>query len=413
MSFLLYIKIALRGLLANKSRSALTMLGIIIGIAAVIIVMSVGAGAQSLILNQVRSIGSNLITVFPGGSEEEGPPVSVMGIVITTLTYDDAQALNKKNNVPQAAGVAAYVQGVSTITWQNRNIDANFTGTTASYPLVEETEVAQGRFFDEREERSLERVVVLGSQVAKDLFLGIDPIGERVRIKKENFKVIGVMKQRGVSGFQNRDNQVFIPIITAQKLLLGIDYVSMIRIKVDEAQNLDQTVFDVSATLRERHDIINANEEDFTVRNTGQALEALLNITNALKFFLVAIAAISLIVGGIGIMNIMLVSVTERIKEIGLKKAVGATKSNILWEFLIESAAVSFIGGLFGIFIGAIISIMVALVARYLGYQWDLIISLSSILLASGVSMFVGIVFGFYPAKRAADFNPIDALRYE
>ncbi len=407
------VKIALKALLINKSRSALTMLGIIIGISAVIIVMSVGAGAQSLILNQIKSVGSNLITVFPGGSEEEGPPVSVMGIVITTLTYEDVEAIKKESNAPHVVDAAAYVQGVATVSWHNRSVDTNFTGTTASYPEVEDTKVARGFFFSEQEEQSLSRVAVLGSQVAENLFAGVDPIGENIKIKKENFRIIGVMEKRGVSGFQNRDDQIYIPLYTAQKILLGINHISLVRAKVDDVFNLDQSIYNIEQTLRERHNITDPSQDDFTVRSAQEAIEAFTNVTNALKFFLAAIAAVSLVVGGIGIMNIMLVSVTERTREIGLRKALGAKRKDILAQFLTESVILTLVGGVAGIIFGGFVAALVAFVARYLGYQWDLVVSFSSVIMAVGVSMFVGIVFGFYPAKRAAELSPIDALRYE
>lgn len=389
------------------------MVGMIIGISSVIIIMSIGASAQGLILNQIKSVGSNLVGVLPGASSENGPPASVMGIIVTTLKYEDAIALAKKENVPHAVAVASYVKGMGTISWQNRSVDTNITGTTASYIDVEDAEVEFGRFFTLDEEKTISRVIVLGSQVVQDLFEGADPIGQTVKLKRENFKVIGVMEERGSVAFQNEDDQIFIPLKSAQKLLLGINHLGFIRAKVDDTKNLDQTVEDIKATLRERHNIDDPVYDDFSVNNVQQALDVLTQVTDALKFFLASIAAIALLVGGIGIMNIMLVSVNERIREIGLRKAVGAKKSSITSQFLVETIVISLGGGLIGVVLGALISGLVALVANYLGYQWDFIITINSIGLACGVSILIGLVFGLYPARRAAKLDPIEALRYE
>jgi ABC-type antimicrobial peptide transport system permease subunit len=256
-------------------------------------------------------------------------------------------------------------------------------------------------------------VVVLGSQVVDDLFAGADPLGQEIKVKRETFKVIGVMKKRGAAIFQNQDNQIFIPLNTAQKILLGIDHLGYARVKVDDSQNLDQTVEDIKATLRQRHNIDDPADDDFTVRSLQQAIDVFTGVTNAIKFFLAAIAAIALLVGGIGIMNIMLVSVNERIREIGLRKAVGARKGNIINQFLAETIVISLGGGLIGAVLGIIISGIIAIVANYLGYKWGFIITPGSVILASFVSIAIGLVFGIYPAYKAASLDPIEALRYE
>src|SRR3989338_9397478 len=407
------LKNTVKNLRAHKLRSFLTVLGLIIGISAVVVILAVGAGAQSLITNQITSTGSNLIGILPGASDENGPPASALGIMVTTLKYEDALALNDKKNAPHIVDVAAYVRGSATVKWQNRDLVTNFTGTTASYINVEETEVLVGRFFDQAEEKGISRVAVLGSSVAEDLFDGQDPVGQEVKIRKETFKVIGVMKERGSSFFVNQDDQVFLPFKTAQKILLGIDHVSFIRAKVDDPENMSSSVEDVKITLRERHEIDQVEDDDFSVRNTQQAMEVLLQVTNALKFFLVAIAAIALLVGGIGIMNIMLVAVNKRIREVGLHKAVGATNRSILGRFLVETIVISLAGGIIGLTIGALVAAIVAVVANYLGYQWALVISTGSITLAVGCSVGVGLIFGLYPAWKAAKLDPIKALRYE
>ena len=387
------------------------MLGIIIGISAVIIIISVGAGAQSLILNQIEKVGSNLIGIMPGASDEDSPPASIMGIQVTTLKYEDGLAI--LDRVLEVVSLASFVQGIETVSWQNQKKDATFIGTTSNYPQVEDTEVVSGRFFDYQEERNAARVAVLGSKIAEELFSGTDPIGQKIKIKRESFKVIGVFKERGKVAFQDPDNQVFIPLSAAQKVLIGIQHVTLIRAKVLSEENIGFILEQIKQVLRDRHNITNPDEDDFTVRSQTEAIGVLTTITNALAFFLAAIASISLIVGGIGIMNIMYVAVTERTSEIGLRKAVGATKRNVLTQFLVESILITFLGGLLGIIIGSIISGLVAFVANYLGYNWAFVVSPLSIIVGVVVSCAIGIIFGYFPAKRAADLDPIEALRYE
>jgi len=396
----------------SKIRSFLTMLGIIIGVMAVIIVMSVGAGAQSLILNQVKSVGSNLVGVMPGAAEEDGPPASVMGIVVTTLKYEDGKEIIKKG-CDCIEALTMYVSGNETINLEDTTVNTTFTGTTASYLDVEDASVVQGRFFSEDEEKGVARVVVLGNEVKEKLFGDQDAVGRKIRIKKTNFSIIGVMKKRGISGFQNQDDQVFVPISTAQKLLLGIDHVNMIRAKVDSAENINKAVESMKNILRSRHDIGVGEVDDFVVRSMAQGLDAITSITDAIKFFLVAISAIALVVGGFGIMNIMLATVQERTHEIGLRKAVGAKRRDITLQFLIESVVITFVGGLIGIIVGVLISIIVAKVAQFLGYQWNLVITVQSILLGCGVSVSIGLLFGIMPARHASKLDAIEALRYE
>jgi putative ABC transport system permease protein len=414
-SFKQSVKTSTRALLANKGRSFLTMLGIIIGVAAVIIIMAVGAGAQSLILNQIKSLGTNIIGILPGASEEGGPPSTVMGIVITTLTYEDGLALNNKNNVPNIVDLVAYYKSISSVSWGSNSYDTNLSGATVGYLDVEGGEVGEGRFFTKEEETNLSKVAVLGSTVKKELFGDSDPIGQKIKIKKHNLEVIGVMKEKGTVAFQNNDDQVFIPIKTMQKLIAGVNHISMMRLKVDTQENTDRAMSDIKTILRERHDITDQSgaNDDFTVRSSAQAMDMITTVTDALKFFLVAIAAMSLLVGGIGIMNIMLVSVTERTREIGLRKAVGANNKNIMIQFLMEAATITLSGGTIGIIIGSLISILIAVIANLLGYDWSLSISISSIILALFVSVSVGLVFGLYPARKASKLQPVEALRHE
>jgi len=396
----------------SKARSFLTMLGIVIGVMAVIIVMSVGAGAQSLIINQVKSLGSNLVVVLPGNSGKDGPPASALGIVVTTLNYGDGQEI-LKNGCKCIKSLAMYVTGNDTITAGDNIENNNYTGTTASYIDVEDTQVEFGRFFSEDEEKGVSRVAVLGSGIKDKLFGTEDAVGKRIRIGKTNFNVMGVMKQRGVSGFQNQDDQMFVPISTAQKLLLGIDHINYIRMKVDNADDVNGAVDSVEQVLRDRHNIGTGEVDDFSVRSMAQGLSAISSITDALKFFLVAISSLALIVGGFGIMNIMLATVQERTQEIGLRKAVGAKSKQITTQFLVESVVITFIGGSIGIILGVLISIIVAKVAQAMGYAWDLVVTPISILVACGVSVGIGLIFGIIPARRASKLNAIESLRYE
>ncbi len=396
----------------NKVRSFLTMLGVTIGIASVIIVISVGAGAQSLIVNQVKSLGSNLIGVLPGKAEEKGPPASVYGVLITSLKDADGQAV-MKSGFPHLLNYTSYIKGTDTVVWRDEKTDTTFVGVNAGLPEVEDAPLATGRFFTDEEDRSLAHVAVLASQTAQDLFGDENPIGENIKIKKTNFNIIGVMKARGNSGFQNQDNQIFVPLQTAQKLLLGVNYVSFMRMKVDNASNVDESMEYVREILRDRHNITNPDNDDFDVRSMAQGLDVLSTITNALRLFLVAIAAISLVVGGIGIMNIMLAAVQERTREIGLRKAVGAKSRNIISQFLIETCLITLVAGIIGIVLGVGVSVLVAVVAQNMGYQWDLVISIPSILMGCVVAVGIGLVFGILPAKKASQLDPIEALRYE
>jgi len=387
------------------------MLGIIIGVMAVIIVMSVGAGAQSLIINQVKSLGSNLIGVLPGKSDEKGPPASVMGVLITSLKEDDIEALLKE--YPHFIAATGYVKGTDTVVWGDQKTDTTFVGVNAALPEVEDAKVASGRFFTDDEDKGSARVAVLASQTAKDLFDDQDPIGQQIKIKKTSFNIIGVMAARGSSGMQNQDNQIFVPITTAQKLLLGIDYISFARLKVDSADHIDDAMDQANVILRERHKIDRPEDDDFSVRSMAQSLDAITKITNALKFFLAAVASIALLVGGVGIMNIMLAAVQERTREIGLRKALGAKNRHIVQQFLIESIGITFIGGIIGIILGILISYIVAKVAQNMGYDWDFAISISAIVVGCVVSVGIGLIFGIVPARRASQLDPIEALRYE
>jgi putative ABC transport system permease protein len=412
MDFFESVQTAWQMITRNKLRSLLTMLGIIIGVTAVMIVLSVGESVQALILNEIKAVGTNLIVVLPGYAEENGPPASAMGIVVTSLKYEDGEAILNSNN-PHIEAISMYVKGSDVITVDDKNISASFYGTTASYVDVENCEVEKGRFFTKDEELGNARVVVLGGKIAEDMFPDQDPLGNKIKIKKTNFTVIGVFKKKGGGLIQNQDNDLYVPIKTAQNVLLGINHLSFLRAKVDAIENIDSTMEDVRFILRDRHNIESANEDDFTVRSTKQAITSISAITDALKFFLAAIAAISLIVGGFGIMNIMLATVQERTKEIGLRKAIGAKNRNIVFQFLIEAMTITFISGILGIIVGSLLLFLIAQIVIAYGLSWSFIVSPFSIILGCLVSIGIGLIFGIAPARKASLLNPIEALRYE
>lgn len=409
------VRMATKSLLAAKVRSFLTMLGIIIGVGAVILIISVGAGAQSLILNQIESLGTNMVAILPGASDEDAAPASAMGVAVTTLVYEDYEDLSDTALVPNVVGVVAYSKSVGAVSWRSISYDTSISGTTANYQLVEGGDLLEGRFFNKEEERNLSKVAVLGSTVKKELFGDSKAVGERIKIKKQSFEVIGVMKERGNVAFQDYDDQILVPIKTEQKLLSGVSHVSFVRAKINDAANIDQAIEDMKMVLRDNHDIIDQSgvDDDFSVRSGNDAIELIGTITDSLKYFLAMMAALSLLVGGIGIMNIMLVNVTERTREIGLRKAIGAKRSDIMVQFVAEAVTITLAGGIMGIISGAALAYLVAIIANYLGYEWDFVLSVTSILAGVIVSAGVGLFFGLYPANKASKLDPISALRYE
>lgn len=407
------IKISYKNLMAAKFRSFLTVLGIIIGIASVIIVMAIGASAQKLILGQVEGIGSNLVGILPGAADEDGPPASVYGVIITTLKDSDIAAIMQKKNVPNAAAACGYVTGVGTAEYGSNSFQSNFHGVSASFLDVESNKLESGRFFTEEENIGLAKVAVLGSKRAEDLFPNEDPLGKLFSLKDVNFTVVGVFESKGNAGLSNVDEMIYIPVHTGQKIMLGINYFNFARVKIDSFDNVERAVEDIKYTLRMKHRIDDPSDDDFSVRSTAQAIETITKVTNILKYFLVGIAAISLLVGGIGIMNIMLISVNQRVKEVGLRKALGARMEHVVAQFLIESIFITVIGGFFGIVFGILFSFLASVVINSLGYSWEFIISLGSILLATSISVLIGIIFGLYPARKASKISPIEALSYE
>lgn len=416
-------RLVIRTLLARKGRSFLTILGVVIGVAGVIIIIALGAGAQSLVLGQVTKLGTNLLSVQPGKSNEKGPPAQAFGIVVTTLTQDDADVLRDSDRLSHVVSVNANVRGTATVSWFNKDMDTYFTATEATYPKVVSIAMESGRFFDEREGSGNANVAVLGSAVKDELFgeSGVDPIGQVIKVRSASsaeaggipLRIIGVITKRGSTFFQNQDDQIFIPLEIGQKQLLGIRHLQAINIKVDSSENLEQTRAEIKLLLNERHHSKQVEEEDFTVRSLADAVGILTTITDALRLFLTAMAAVALVVGGVGILNIMMVTVAERTREIGLRKAVGASKAAVRNQFLFEAGTLTLLGGIIGIIVGIIVSYLISLLMNKLGYDWAFVISLVSVVLAVGVSILTGVIFGLYPAFKAAKLNPIDALRYE
>ena len=419
MSLIESVAVALRALATNKMRSGLTMLGIIIGISAVIILVSVGQGVQTVVSEQMESIGSNLIFVMPGELEASRTSVQTMlrSVNISTLTYGDALALADRINAPDLAGIAPEFVANATVVFGNQNAQTSVAGVTPSYPDVRDFYPVMGSFVSEEDVRSRARVAALGQSVLEELFPpGANPIGQTVKINRVPFRIIGVMEEKGVSSFSDDNDVIFVPLSTAQTRLfsgrdLSGDYtVSVIYGKAVDESRVEAARDQIVRLLRQRHGLIySTDESDFTVLTQKDVGEVLQSLTAILTVFLGLIAAVSLLVGGIGIMNIMLVSVTERTREIGIRKAVGAKRRDILLQFLIEATVLSLLGGLIGIAIGVSGTISVSTSVEDL----TLHLSASTILLATGFSMAVGLFFGIYPAVRASRLNPIDALRYE
>ena len=415
-----YLRLALRALSTNKLRSALTMLGIIIGVGAVITLLSVGRGVQNLVTDQLQSVGTNLLFIVPGSLEEaDGPPGSTSSS--SELTLADAEAIADPLQVPDVTQAAPEVINPASVTFGGTTLNLSVSGVTPAYEAVRNFPVAYGSFITDSDVESRTRVAVIGTRVAERLFEdnGLYPIGATLKINDVPFKIIGVLEEKGGGGGfggPNQDEVIMVPITTALERLSrnafnnrGEPLVSVVYAQVVSEDRMDAASEEISNLLRERHNIAFQDADDFTVINQQDLLSIFGQITGVLTLFLGAIAGISLLVGGIGIMNIMLVSVTERTREIGLRKAVGAKRRDILWQFLIESVVLSVIGGLFGVALG----ILGALAISQLQDDLNAVVTPDAILLATGFSAIVGLFFGIYPATRASRLNPIDALRYE
>ncbi|MGA3017352.1 MAG: ABC transporter permease [Bryobacteraceae bacterium] len=404
------IRIALRALQVNRTRSALTMLGIIIGVAAVIAMVGVGAGATARIQAQIQSIGSNLIMVSPGSLSSNG--VRLGSGATVTLTEDDATAI--ATECPDVAAVAPTVRGGVQVVYGNNNWATNAQGVTPDYMTIRDATMMYGQFFTDQDVDAAAKVAVLGETVAQTLFGDADPTGQVVIIKNVPFTVAGVLTPKGQSPTgQDQDDIILLPISTAMQKVLGANKanakaVGSLMVQAIGPQAMDQALQEVTDLLRERHKILPGLDDDFTVRNLTEVYAAQETSAQVMSILLGAIASVSLIVGGIGIMNIMLVSVTERTREIGLRQAVGAKTRDILSQFLVEAVTLSLLGGIIGIVVGLTASLLISHFA-----QWSTKVSPLSVLLAFVFSALVGVFFGYYPARKAAFLDPIEALRYE
>ena len=408
MLFWTTVKASLKSLLANAMRSFLAMLGIIIGVAAVISMLAIGSGAKKQIMDRVTAMGTNLLVVRPGQSGFHG----VASGTQQNLTLADAQAIVKE--VPGVQRIAPCVGGNVQLKYLSRNSRVRVTGTTATYLPIRDFAIASGRAFTEPETDAMVRLVILGPVTVENLFGISDPIDQVVKLNGINFTVVGVLKAKGDQGWFNPDDQAILPYTTAMKQVLGLDYLGEIDVQVAEGQDVNKVLADTSALLRKRHRTQPGAPDDFNIRNQADMIETFNQYAMTFTILLGGIASISLLVGGIGIMNIMLVTVTERTREIGIRKAIGAKERSIRNQFLIESMIISGVGGLIGAVLGVGAARLIEiLTTQYTTNPFLTIVEWPSILLALSFSALVGIFFGFYPAWRASRLDPVEALRYE
>lgn len=412
--FFTLFKLALNTLRGNKSRTLLTTLGVIVGTATVIIVISLGEGVKALILGQLGSLTPDTIAVqtqIPSRSKlPQQRNAITTGTTITTMKIKDVEDVQK---LPTISLAFARALSQEKLVYKNVTKTSYVIASQWTYPQVQKANVIQGRFFTNDEDNALARVVVLGYDMKKILFGDDNALGKSIKIKGISFQVIGVFDKLGSQGFFNVDEIVYIPLQTGQKLLLGINYIPLFVVQVKDISYLPSTITQIQQILRRNHNIKDPSKDDFQITTGEDALSIVNTVTTGISILLLSIAAISLIVGGIGIMNIMYVTVTERIREIGLRKAIGARPASILLQFLLEAVLVTLLGGFLGIAIGIGISWGVAQIAHAFSFNWPFVIPLNAVLVAFSVSTAFGIIFGYAPARRASKLNPIEALRYE
>ena len=398
------ITMALRGLSANKLRSVLTMLGVIIGVAAVIAAIAIGQGSREAAAESIRKLGTNVLTAFPGQQRKSGVSLG-FGSVLTMKLTDGPAVLR---GCPSVWRVSPAVSRNAQIKYKNKNTSTTINGNGESYPLISNHPLASGRYFTAQEVKSLARVAVIGSTTAKDIFDQANPIGKSIRIAGTSFQVIGVLIEKGGQTFRNPDDAVYVPVTTAMRRLFGLENIQTLSIQARSESLMDKANDEVDSVLRKRHKIPTGGNADFIIFNQADAQQAQNEQQDTFSKLITYLAVVSLLVGGIGIMNIMLVSVTERTREIGVRKAIGAKRRNILAQFLMEAIFLSLVGGLLGVALGNIGS-------RLIGdaNSWKILLAPETSILAFSFSAVVGIFFGFYPALKASKLNPIDALRYE
>lgn len=396
------IWVALQSLTANKLRSALTVLGITIGVMAVILCTAVGNGVREQILGQVQALGSNSIIIFPGQQKRGGVAIGTT----PSMKPKDAAAIRKE--CPSIIAVSATLQRPAQVKFGNKNTTTNIICTEPEYIIIQNFRIENGRFINARDVASMKKVCVVGKTTAKDLFGETAPLGQMVRIKGVAFRIVGIMALKGSAMFGNPDDQVYIPVTTGMKVVFGVDYVTQLNAQVGEVSQNEKAKQELEKTLRKVHKLKASDESDFTILSQAELLKSVNTIGTVLTLAVGGIASISLVVGGIGIMNIMIVSVTERTREIGIRKAVGARNRDILFQFLVESVTVTLLGGTVGIFTGIGIA---NLIASSLG--WNSIVSPIWIAISFFSSVVIGVFFGIYPAYQASQLDPIEALRYQ
>lgn len=411
-------KMAVISMKANLGRSALTVLGVVIGIASVIIVFSAGEGVRGLVLGMVESFGSDFIEIeikIPTGkkgaaSEQQSGAAIAQGVQVTTLKLEDLDDIAK---IPNVENIYGAIMSQDQLSYENESRKASLLGVTAGYIDIDRSEVEFGQFFTEAEDKSLAQVIVLGSKIKDKLFGDSDAIGRSVRLRKTKFTVIGVMKERGAAAFMDFDDYAYVPLRTLQKKIMGIDHMLYSVATLKDTGLAADTAEEMKAVLRDNHNISDPLKDDFRVVTMDEMMDTMDTITNALTYLLLAIVAISLLVGGVGIMNVMYVIVTERTAEIGLRKAVGAKYKDIMWQFLVEAVMVAMVGAVIGIVIGIGLSAFVAYLANSFGLAWKFIIPFKAFVVSIGFATFFGILFGVYPARKAARMSPMEALRTE
>jgi putative ABC transport system permease protein len=419
MDFLSTTKQSIISLKANKLRTLFSLLGIVIGVSAVVIILSMGQGLRGLVTNQIEAFGPNILDIavkIPGVNQTQSITSMVQGVKITTLKTTDIKDFKNKQIFPYIKAVNGQAIGQEWVVYGGNERRVLVYGCSPDYLQIMKTaKIKRGRFFTESENESLSKVGVLGSTLAEKLFGGEDPLGKNIKMKGMSFKVVGVFEPQGGMNFGIDINDfIYVPLETTLKEILGIDYLTEVHLEISDSKYLDQAISDVSRLLRRNHNITDPDKDDFQIFTMAEVLERVNQVSTILNLLLGFLAAISLLVGGIGIMNIMLVSVSERTREIGLRKSLGATSQNILWQFLVESLTITSLGGVIGIIFGITVSSLIGLGIRTQGLpDWPLTVSWLAVFSAFFLSTIIGLTFGVYPAKRASEKSPMEALRYE